>query len=168
MVSLPTFWRAAMKTWDELDYKILNLLQTRFPLSVTPFQDIALQLGTTEGEVLNRIALLRKAGIIRRIGGIINSPALGFYSTLCACRAAEDRIMEVGDIISSYPQVSHNYVRDHRQFNIWFTITAESKEKVFELIEKIERQTGTSIVNMPAQKIYKIKVSFEMEPAHEI
>lgn len=157
-----------MKTWDELDSKILNLLQTQFPISLTPFRDIALQLGSTEEEVLTRIAILHQDGIIRRIGGIINSRALGFYSTLCACQAAEDRLLEVGEIISSYPQVTHNYIRDHQLYNVWFTLTAESKELALEIIREMERRTATSIVNMPAKKVYKIKVAFEMEPSNEI
>lgn len=157
-----------MKTWDELDSQILNLLQTQFPVSLTPFRDIALQLGSTEEEVLTRIANLHQDGIIRRIGGIINSHALGFYSTLCACQVAEDRIVEVGEIISSYPQVTHNYVRDHQLYNVWFTLTAETKPLALEIIREMERRTATSIVNMPARKVYKIKVAFEMEPSNEI
>lgn len=157
-----------MKTWDELDSKILNLLQTNFPISLTPFRDLAFQLGITEEEVLNRIANLYNDGVIRRIGGIINSYALGFYSTLCACQVPEQRIAEVGEVISSYPQVTHNYVRDHHLYNVWFTLTAESKEKVLEIIQGMEKRTELSIVNMPARKVYKIKVAFEMEPSNEI
>lgn len=152
-----------METWDKIDNKILNLLQENFPLSPTPFQDIAIQLEITEEEVMNRIAGLRQEGVIRRIGGIMNTRTLGFYSTLCACQVPEEKLLKAGGIINSYRQVTHNYIRDHQQYNIWFTLTASSRDEVTKLIRELESKIDTVIVNMPARKIYKIKVSFEME-----
>jgi DNA-binding Lrp family transcriptional regulator len=157
-----------VKKRDELDNQILNMLQNNFPVSLTPYTDMAVQLGIEEEEMINRIKVLREDGIIRRIGGIVDSRALGFYSTLCACQVPDQRVDEVGEIISSYPQVTHNYVRDHHDYNIWFTLTAESEELALSIIAEMEKRTATSIVNMPAEKVYKIKVSFEMEPAHEM
>lgn len=152
-----------MKTWDQLDYQIIELLQEDFPLTAAPFKDIANQLEITEEEVIDRITRLYEKGIIRRIGGIMNSSALGFYSTLCACGIPENKIMAAASIINSYKQVTHNYIRDHQQYNIWFTITAESRDDVFKLIREIEKRIDAPIVNMPARKVYKIKVAFKLE-----
>lgn len=111
--------------------------------------------------MLEKIKELKNRGIIRRIGGIIDSRALGFYSTLCACTVAEDQIERVSAVINRLPEVTHNYIRDHN-YNLWFTLTAPSKAKCLELIQKIEAESGVIIHSMPAVKMYKIKVSFEM------
>jgi DNA-binding Lrp family transcriptional regulator len=157
-----------MKKLDELDCQILNLLQQEFPLSITPYRDLAVRLAISEQELLERIAVLKNNGVIRRIGGIINTAGIGFYSTLCACQVAENKIKEAAAVINSYPQVTHNYVRDHKQYNLWFTLTSVSPGAATEIILEMERRIADVIVSMPARKIYKIRVSFEMGPDYGI
>jgi DNA-binding Lrp family transcriptional regulator len=150
-----------VKAMNDLDKELLNLLQNDFPLCSQPYTKLAAKLKMTEGELLEKIKELKNRGIIRRIGGIIDSRALGFYSTLCACTVAEDQIERVSAVINRLPEVTHNYIRDHN-YNLWFTLTAPSKAKCLELIQKIEAESGVIIHSMPAVKMYKIKVSFEM------
>ena len=146
---------------DKTDQSILNILQNSFPLTVRPYQDIALQLAITEDEVLERIGRMKTEGLIRRIGGIMDSGQLGFYSTLCALAVPEGRIDEVAAIINENSGVTHNYLREHH-YNIWFTITCKSHSEAQRQIKGLEEATGCKILSMPTRKVYKIKVSFDM------
>ncbi|MEA1961058.1 MAG: AsnC family transcriptional regulator [Bacillota bacterium] len=145
----------------EVDRLILNEIQDNFPLSAQPYQDIASRIGIDESEVIYRIGELKDKGIIRRIGGILDSRSLGFFSTLCATRVPEDQLNKVGEKINQLPGVTHNYVRDF-EWNMWFTLTTESKEEALSLIQALEQELQIQIKNMPAKKVYKIKVSFDM------
>lgn len=146
---------------DQTDRAILDILQNAMPLALQPFQDIANQLAISEDEVIRRIAGMKEAGLIRRIGGIMDSRQLGFYSTLCAVSVPGDRIEEVAALINLRAGVTHNYLRDH-QYNIWFTLTAPSKAESDKQLRDLEHSFGLKILSMPTTKVYKIKVSFDM------
>ena len=71
---------------DDTDRKVLNRIQSNFPITPRPFLTIADDLGLTENDVLDRVERLRKNGIIRRIGGNFVPEKLGYVSTLCAAK----------------------------------------------------------------------------------
>lgn len=144
-----------------LDRKILDLLQKDFPIDAEPYRVMAERLQCSESEIIDRIQDMKVSGIIRRIGAVLDAKKMGFYSTLCACKVPEDRIEEVAAIINKQPGVTHNYLRDH-QYNIWFTLTAASISAANMIIEQMECDSGIEIISMPATKVFKIKVSFEM------
>ena len=150
-----------MHILDDTDRAILDLMQNQFPLAVQPYLVIAQALSLEEDEVLARIAVMKDIGLIRRIGGIIDSRNIGFYSTLCAIKVPKTRIETVADIINLIPGVTHNYLRDH-EYNMWFTLTAPSESCARETLEELEAVLGLDIMEMPAQKVFKIKVSFDM------
>lgn len=147
---------------DKTDQVMLNILQNSFPLSVQPYKDIAQELGIEEDEVLRRIARLKNDGLIRRIGGIMNSSQLGFYSTLCAMSVPEAQIEATAGLINKMAGVTHNYLREH-YYNIWFTLTVKSREEAARQLLELEEASGLKVISMPANRVYKIKVSFDME-----
>ncbi len=148
---------------DYTDRKLLNLIQTDFPLVPEPYREIGEVLGIGEDEVIGRIRLLLENGVIRRLGGIFDSRKLGYTGTLCAMRVAEDRIDEVATVVNSFPGVTHNYIREH-SFNMWFTVLAQSKEKLDEILDKIKENTGIEeIITLPAENIFKIRVKFDLD-----
>jgi len=151
---------------DQIDIKILHILQNEFPLEEQPFLALAEQLGISESDVLERVAEMKASGLIRRIGGIFDSGRMGYYSTLCAVEVPTGRIAEVGQIINLLPGVTHNYLRDHA-YNMWFTLTAASPEKAASILTEVEKAIGLPITSMPTQKVYKIKVSFEVGASHD-
>ncbi len=151
----------------DLDKKILNILQEDFPVSTRPYKSIAQKLDITEDELLQRTAMMKENGIIRRIGGVINSRKMGYYSTLCACRVPENKIEQVALIINKEKGVTHNYVRDN-YYNLWFTLTAPSYDDAVQIIKNIQSAAGVKIISMPAKNIYKLKVTFEMGDKSDI
>ncbi len=146
---------------DQIDRALLGYLQNDLPLSCEPFKVLGVKLGISETEVLDRIAIMKESGLIRRIGGIINSKGLGYCSALCAMIVPSARIDEVAEKINQLSGVTHNYVRDHN-YNIWFTLTSSSQIEMEKQLLDLEQACGLPILTMPALKLYKIKVAFDM------
>ena len=156
-----------MHEFDDIDIKLINLIQDKLPLSSKPFADIGQELQLTEQEIIARLERYKQQGYIRRIGAVFDSAQMGYYSTLCACKIEESRIDATAAIINGCPGVTHNYVRDDSR-NLWFTLTAASKAKALEIVKQLEKEIGTVIDLIPAKKVYKIKVSFDMKVSHAI
>ncbi len=147
---------------DEMDRKILNLIQSDFPVHPRPFGEVGRQLGLSEEQVLQRVRQMKAAGVIRRIGGSFDSRKLGFYSTLCAAKVPTEDLERFNGVINSYPGVTHNYQRDHH-YNIWFTLIGESPEAVMRTLEEMAQKAGVKeIVSLPARRTFKIRVKFEL------
>ncbi len=147
---------------DEIDRNILNEIQSDFPITSRPYQEVAARLNLTEGEVIERVRRLKDAGIIRRIGGNFHSHRLDFTSTLCAAKVPPERLEQFVEVVNSYPGVTHNYLRDSL-YNVWFTFIAQDMESIEQALSEISKKTGIDeILNLPAVKMFKIKVDFEV------
>jgi DNA-binding Lrp family transcriptional regulator len=147
---------------DNTDRAILNRIQSDFPITPRPFQAIANDLGFSENEVLNRVAKLKKRGIIRRIGGNFVPEKLGFISTLCAAKVPNNKIDSFAKVVNRYAGVTHNYQRDNK-YNVWFTFIAPSMDEIKKNLKQISADTGVKdIINLPSTKVYKIKAQFEL------
>ncbi len=147
---------------DALDRRILDVIQSDFPLERRPYDAIGKRLGLTEAEVLARVRALRERGIIRRIGASFQSKKLGFRSTLCAAKVPADRLDAFVAEVNRHPGVTHNYLRDH-ELNVWFTCIGPSWDAVCATLDEISRATGVEVLNLPAERMFKIKVDFRME-----
>jgi DNA-binding Lrp family transcriptional regulator len=140
----------------------VNRIQSDFPITSRPYLALADELGLTETEVLDRVARLKKDGIIRRIGGNFVPGKLGFVSTLCAARVPADKIEHFAEIVNRYPGVTHNYQRDN-QYNVWFTFISPSMDEIEANLKKIVEESGVSdILNLPATKVFKINAQFDV------
>jgi siroheme decarboxylase len=147
---------------DETDKRILNEIQSDFPMTSRPYLDLGKRLGLSEVEVIESVKRLKKKGVIRRIGGNFHSSRLNFASTLCAARVPEEKIGHFVEVVNSYPGVTHNYLRNH-EYNIWFTFIAQDMDYIEDALKKISDETGApDIKNLPAVKTFKIKVDFEI------
>ena len=147
---------------DKIDRTILNEIQSHFPIDSRPYQILAEKLGCSEAEVLRRVRRLKEHEVIRRIGANFNSRKLGYTSTLCAAKVPPERIEDFVGVVNSYPGVTHNYRRDH-EYNIWFTLIAPSEEDLHRTIEEIAGETKVGeILSLPAERIFKIRVDFEL------
>lgn len=147
---------------DRIDRAILNEIQSHFPLKARPYREVAGRLDLEEKEVLLRVERMARGGIIRRIGANFNSRKLGFTSTLCAARVQAEKLPLFVEEVNRYPGVTHNYEREGA-YNIWFTFIAESPEIIESSLNEIKRRTGIKeLISLPAEKIFKIQVDFEV------
>jgi len=147
---------------DEIDRRILNLIQNEFPLESRPFLELAKKLSLSEEETLERVQRMKEEGVIRRIGAILDSNAIGFFSTLCAAKVPQEKIQAFVEVVNSYAGVTHNYLRNH-DYNVWFTFTGKSMEAIEQALEEISHKTGVDeIKNLPRKRCFKVKVNFKL------
>ncbi len=151
-----------VKIMDKIDKDLLNEIQSGFPITSRPFLELGERLNMPEDEVIERINRLKEEGVIRRIGGNFNSRKLNFTSTLCAAKVPEEKIDKFVEVVNSYKGVTHNYLRKNA-YNIWFTFIAPDVAFIEKSLNEIAEKTGVDdILNLPAVKMYKIKVDFEI------
>jgi len=151
-----------MLKMDDDDKRLLNRIQSDFPITSRPYLEISKELNLSEDDVIERVRRLKTQGIIRRIGGNFVPAKLGFVSTLCAAKVHKDRIDEFAQAVNSYTGVTHHYVRDNA-YNVWFTFIAPSMNDIEKCLEEICKKTGvTDIISLPATKVYKIRAHFEL------
>lgn len=147
---------------DAIDRKIINAIQSDFPIAPKPYHQLAKRLHLPAEEILRRVKALKSAGIIRRIGGNFHSQKLSYTSTLCASRVPEDKIERFVKVVNRYPGVTHNYLRNH-DYNVWFTFIAPSSSSIEKALAEISEKTGVKeIYSLPAVSMFKIKVDFEV------
>lgn len=147
------------------DRRLLNLLQSGFPLEERPFASVAAAAGRSEAEVLERTQWLLDNRIIREITPIFDTPALGYSSMLVAAKVDSENPHRAADVINEHPGVSHNYLRNH-EFNLWFTIaTAPDSELGLDgTLEALARLSGAeSMRQLPTLTMFKINMNLEME-----
>ncbi len=140
----------------------MDIIQSNFPLSSRPYKVIGDEIGMEEEEVLANVLNLKKQGIIRRLGANFQSKKLGFRSTLCAAKVPDDKLDLFIQEVNAKKGVTHNYLRKH-EYNVWFTLIGPSWENVCETLADITAKTGIEILNLPATKLFKIRVDFAMQ-----
>jgi DNA-binding Lrp family transcriptional regulator len=152
---------------DRIDMRILDALQDDLPLLARPYAEIARRLGMSETDLLTRLKRLQEAGIIRGIAPVLESRYMGLAAaTLIAVHVPEEKVREAAAIISRYPEVSHNFLRDHH-YSLWFTLSARSKEQIGHVLDEILGRTGISredVLDLPTVKKLKIDVRFPFLP----
>jgi len=146
---------------DPVDRRILGAIQSGFPVCERPFSKVAEIVGIDEHKLIERIEAFKRMRIIRRFGAVFDSGKLGYVSTLVAvCIPDAGRVADVAAEINTFSEVTHNYERENR-FNLWFTLIAPSRDRISEIISRVESLPGVEHVqDLPADEVYKIKVDF--------
>ena len=147
---------------DEIDLKLLALVQDSFPLTSRPFRDLGEACGLDEREVIERLAGLQKEGLVRRIGPILDLRKLGKSGILAALLVSVEEADGAAKVVNEYVEVSHNYLRPNASgYNLWFTVSA-SEERIQEILQDIKIRTGREMLVLPTGRIFKIGVKFDI------
>ena len=155
----------AARPLDDLDRRVLNLMQGSFPLEPRPFLRVAELAEVSEDEVLRRVDRLIGDRIIRQVTPIFDTRVLGYSSMLVAAKVDPENPHRAAKVVNSHPGVSHNYLRNH-DFNMWFTIATEpdSKLGLQGTLDVLQELTGAeSVRQLPTIKLFKIRMDLEME-----
>jgi DNA-binding Lrp family transcriptional regulator len=150
---------------DETDKRLMNLLQSSFPIDPEPFALVASEAELELDDVLARTQRLLDGRIIREITPIFDTRALGYESMLVAAKVDSEHPQRAAQIVNSHPGVSHNYLRTH-DFNLWFTIATppDSELGLAGTLEVLMRETGAvSMRELPTLTLFKINMNLEME-----
>jgi len=146
---------------SSLEKSLLNDFQRDFPLSETPFADMAESLGVEETQVLESLQSLQSAGSISRVGPIFHTGRIG-ASSLVAMAVPDGRLEEVAEIISAYVEVNHNYEREH-EYNLWFVVTASSEDHLQQVLDSMQQNTGLETLVLPMIEGYHIDLGFKLQ-----
>jgi DNA-binding Lrp family transcriptional regulator len=149
-----------MSVIDPTDRAIINGLQGGFPLTQRPFRDAGSQLGLSEGEVIEGVQSLVESGHLSRFGLLWNAERLGGEVCLAAMAVPAECFDAVADQVNAHPEVAHNYERTHA-LNMWFVLSAMHHDRIAEVIEEIESETGLKVYPMP--KTREFFVGFRVE-----
>jgi DNA-binding Lrp family transcriptional regulator len=150
---------------DDLDRKLLNLMQGSFPIAARPYQHVAALAGVGEEETMARVQRLLDQRIVRQVTPIFDTRALGYSSMLVAAKVDPQHPHRAAHVINEHPGVSHNYLRNH-EFNLWFTIATEpdSRLGLEGTLELLAAEAGAeSIRQLPTLRLFKIRMDLEME-----
>ena len=145
---------------SDSDRRIINALQGGFPIVERPFRDVAASLDTDEDSVIAALTRLREDGVLTRFGPMYDAAALGGAFTLCAMAVPPDRFDAVAELVSAFPEVAHNYRRDHR-LNMWFVLGTERPEQIVATIAAIEARTGLPVLNLPKLEEYFLELKLQ-------
>ncbi len=127
-----------------------------------PYARIGEEVGAPENDVIERIARLKEANVIRQISAIFDTRRLGYKTTLVAFRCPEKTIDKAAQRINLHPGVSHNYERNG-YFNLWFTIAVPPNEDIESVVNAMASDVGAlSARLMPTIRFFKIGVNFDM------
>jgi DNA-binding Lrp family transcriptional regulator len=154
---------------DDTDKRLLNVLQSSFPLHPSPFEGVAVQADLSVDETMDRTQRLLDERIIREITPIFDTTALGYQSMLVAAKVDSGNPHRAAQVINAHPGVSHNYLRNH-PFNLWFTIAVapDSKLGLEGTLEVLKEQSGAeSVRQLPTITMFKINMNLEMEGGTE-
>jgi len=148
-----------------LDRAIINAFQGGFPVVERPFEPAAAALGdrgveVTAAELRDRVARLDDEGTLSRFGALVDAEAIGGTATLVAMHAPEDRFEAVAEAVNAHREVAHNYEREHPHLNMWFVVSVADEDRVREVLDEIEAETGQETYNMPKRQEFRVEAKF--------
>lgn len=145
---------------DETDRRIINRLQGGFPICEWPYLEAARALGLAEHELIERIGILLKAGVLTRFGPLFNADRLGGANVLAAMALPEADFERIAAFVSAQPEIAHNYRRDHA-LNLWFVGAAETPEKVEATFQYIESVSTYPIYRFPKEREFFVELKLK-------
>ncbi|MCP5446096.1 MAG: Lrp/AsnC family transcriptional regulator [Chromatiaceae bacterium] len=146
---------------DDTDRAIINRLQDGFPIADRPYRLAAEALGIQEQELIRRLHAMLENRQLSRFGPLYHAERLGGGLSLCAIRVPVDDFERVNEQVNAFPEVAHNYARDH-EFSMWFVLATETPQRIESVIREIEQATGYRVYNMPKEEEFFVGLKFEV------
>jgi len=146
---------------DRLSRQLIDRFQHGMPLCAEPYRTMAAALDCSETEVLICLQHLQQTGALSRIGPVFDHSRAG-ASTLAAMAVPIERLHQVATRINQYPEVNHNYGREHH-YNLWFVLTGPDRAHLDRILGELEKDTGLTPLDLPMQTAYRIDLGFALE-----
>ncbi|MBL8478326.1 MAG: AsnC family transcriptional regulator [Sterolibacteriaceae bacterium] len=142
---------------DATDRRIINALQGDFPLVAEPFREVADALGLSEAELLQRIDAMLERKVLTRFGPMFQIERAGGAFVLAAMKVPEAEFDRVAAQVNAFPEVAHNYRRDHA-LNMWFVLATATPEGIAAAVDAIEAATGLPVFPFPKEREYFVEM----------
>ncbi|MFV0455421.1 MAG: Lrp/AsnC family transcriptional regulator [Pseudomonas sp.] len=148
---------------DSLSRRLIDRFQHGMPLCAEPYRAMAEALDCSEEDILASLEQLERGGGLSRIGPVFEHSRAG-ASTLVALAVPPARVEAVAARINSFPEVNHNYLREH-DYNLWFVVTGPDRAHLNALLAQIEAETGLTPLDLPMECAYRIDLGFPIGDA---
>ncbi len=152
-----------MAELDAIDCAIVNRLQDDLPVCERPYAEVAAELGIDETELLSRLQRLLDERVLTRFGPLYDAERLGGAFSLVAMSVPEDRFDTVAEQVNAFPEVAHNYRREH-VFNMWFVLATETPADIARVNAEIAARTGLPVYDLPREAEYHLRLKLEACP----
>ena len=152
---------------SELERSFINQYQGGFPLMEQPFRLVAADLGCSGNTLLDIIRQLLDRGMLSRFGPLYDAVKLGGGLTLAAVSVPEKHFEHVTALINEFPEVAHNYRREH-ELNMWFVLATESPESIGTTVSRIEQATGLKVYNFPKQEEFYVGLWLHLDADNKV
>ena len=123
------------------DKRIIKRLCRELPGSLTPYADIAKDIGVKEDILLNRLRLYKKAKALRRIAAILQHTNVGYKANCMVIWAVPKKeAARVGRIFANHPAVTHCYERKVYPFwnySLYTMLHAKSKAVCVKIMKEL-------------------------------
>ncbi|QLD86802.1 Lrp/AsnC family transcriptional regulator [Natronomonas halophila] len=126
-----------------LDKALLLEIQDGFPLSETPYRDVAAAVDAPVEDVLAAIERLQADGCIKRIGCVVNHVVTGFDANcMVVWDVPDEHLDEWGEVVGKLPYVTLCYHRPRRPeqgwpYNLFTMIHGRDAEAVAAKIDEL-------------------------------
>ena len=142
---------------DDVDRRLINALQGDFPLVAEPYRQVAETLGMGEEELLRRLGALLDRRVLTRFGPMFQIERAGGAFVLAAMKVPEADFERVTEQVNAFPEVAHNYRREHA-LNMWFVLATATPSGIAETIAAIEAATGLPVFPFPKEREYFVEM----------
>jgi len=142
---------------DATDRALIDALHGGFPIAERPYAEAGAQLGLSEEDVIDRLSRLLDERVLSRFGPLYDAEAMGGDLTLAAMAVPEARFEGVAEIVNAFPEVAHNYAREHA-LNMWFVVATERPERVAEVLDEIAAATGLEVLDLPKEEEFFLEL----------
>ena len=128
----------------EQDKQFIRELQKDMDIIDEPFSRAAKNLGINEEQLFEKMKYYESIGVMRRFAAILRHRQVGFTANgMIVWKVAQNRIVEVGELLGSFPQVSHCYERPTYPdwpYNVFSMIHCKTHDEAKEMAKTIQRQ----------------------------
>jgi siroheme decarboxylase len=132
---------------DPVDVRLLMELERGLPFVPAPFAEIGKRLGLSGDEVVDRIGLLKREGIIRKFRARIDQRKVGITANaLVAWKPTGAVKDDLGKRLAEFPSVTHCYERrpvpgrwDYTHYTVHH---GYSKDRVLEEVKAVAEKIG--------------------------
>ena len=139
------------------DRQLLAALQDGLPLSARPYADIGKTIGLSERDVIARLAALRDAGVVKRLGLVVRHHENGYRANAMVTWDVPDaQVSELGRTLAAYPFVTLCYRRVRQPpvwpYNLYCMIHGKDRGTVEESIRVLTSDGG--MADYPHQVLF--------------
>jgi DNA-binding Lrp family transcriptional regulator len=138
-------------------------LQYRFPLTPQPYLDVARRVGIGLDELQARLERYRAARILKKVGFNIHYQASRKVAALVAVAVDEPGKERLRRLLLKDREVTHNYVRRHERYQVWFVIKRPSIGELEAAVADLARVAGVEdYLILLGKRTYKLAVKYDL------